>query len=139
MGAAVAKRVDEPVHELNTTPLIDVMLVLLILFILTIPIQTHSVDVDLPGRIDPPPAVRLDSNKVAIDPDGIVCWNGAPIALSQLRAALAETVRMPRPPELHVEPHAEARYAVVDEVLAVIRRADVESMGFVGNERYATF
>ena len=138
MGAAVAKPVDEPVHELNTTPLIDVMLVLLILFILTIPIQTHSVDVDLPSGIDPP-SIRLDSNKVAIGPDGTVRWNGAPVALSQLRAALAETVRMPRPPELHVEPHAEARYAVVDEVLAVIRRANVQSMGFVGNERYASF
>jgi biopolymer transport protein ExbD len=139
MGAAIATPVSEPIHELNTTPLIDVMLVLLIMFIITIPIQTHAVDIDLPAEGPPPPVPRPDRNKVAIEPDGTILWNGAPIAMSQLRAVLTQTARMPRPPELHVEPHAEARYEVVDEVLGVIRRADVPSMGLVGNERYTTF
>ena len=138
MSAAVAPRFDEPIHELNTTPLIDVMLVLLIMFIITIPIQTHAVDVDLPTAIEPTD-VRNDVNKVAVDPAGAVLWNGTAIRMDQLRVNLVATTRMQRPPELHVEPHAEARYEVVDQVLAVIRRSDVQSMGFVGNERYRSF
>ena len=139
MSTAVAAAVEEPIHELNTTPLIDVMLVLLIMFIITIPIQTHAVDVDLPTEGPPPPVPRADRNKVAIDANGAVLWNGAPVGMPQLRAVLTETARMRPTPELHVQPHPEARYAVVDEVLAVIKRADVPSMGFVGNERYRSF
>ena len=139
MSAAIATRADEPIHELNTTPLIDVMLVLLIMFIITIPIQTHAVDVDLPIEGPPPPTPRLDRNKVAIDANGTLFWNGAPASLPQLRAVIIDTARMRPSPELHVQPHPEARYAVVDEVLAVIKRAGVPSMGFVGNERYAGF
>ena len=137
MSAAVATRSDEPIHELNTTPLIDVMLVLLIMFIITIPLQTHAVDIDLP-KVEATD-VRNDVNKVAIDPAGAVLWNGAAIGMDQLRVNLAATTRMQRPPELQVEPHAEARYEVVDRVLAVIRRSDVQAMGFVGNERYRSF
>ncbi len=138
MSAAVTAPTDEPIHELNTTPLIDVMLVLLILFILTIPIQTHSVDVDLPG---PPPdvAVHAERNKIAVAADGAVLWNGATLDMRQLRAVLDRVAQMRPAPELQVEPHPEARYEKVDEVLATIRRAEIVSMGFVGNERYATF
>ena len=139
MGAAVSAPVDEPIHELNTTPLIDVMLVLLIMFIITIPIQTHAVDADLPTGPVEPRNFRPDVNKIAIDRAGGVLWNGMVITLPELRATLAATVRLSRPPELQVEPHSEARYETVDEVLAVIRRADVQSMGFVGNERYRSF
>lgn len=139
MSAALATRADEPIQELNTTPLIDVMLVLLIMFIITVPIQTHAVDMDLPTEGPPPPTPRLDRNKVAIDQNGTVLWNGVAVGMPQLRAVLAETGRIRPAPELHVEPHPEARYAVVDEVLGVIRRADVPSMGFVGNERYVSF
>ena len=139
MSAAVAARVDEPIHELNTTPLIDVMLVLLIMFIITIPIQTHAVDVDLPTEPVTVRDFRPDVNKIAVDPDGTVRWNGAAIAMPELRATLDATVRLSRPPELQVEPHPEARYEAVDEVLAVIWRAVVQSMGFVGNERYRSF
>ena len=140
MGAAIAAKVDEPIHELNTTPLIDVMLVLLIMFIITIPIQTHSVDIDLPTRPPPPDLpFNRERNKIAIDQDGTIRWNGTGIDLPQLRAVLARTAPLRPPPELQVEPHPEARYQRVDEVLAVIRRAEVTSMGFVGNERYAAF
>ncbi|HEY0324722.1 MAG TPA: biopolymer transporter ExbD [Allosphingosinicella sp.] len=139
MSTSVAAPVEEPIHELNTTPLIDVMLVLLIMFIITIPIQTHAVDVDLPGRRIEPRDFRTDVNKVAIDPGGAARWNGGVIGLPELRATLNATTRLSRPPELQVEPHPEARYEKVDEVLAVIRRADVPSMGFVGNERYRNF
>ena len=138
MSAAVAAPTDEPIHELNTTPLIDVMLVLLILFILTIPIQMHSVEIDLPGPpIDVP--VHPDRNKIAVDANGAVLWNGVPVDMAQLRTLLARLAPIRPAPELQVEPHPEARYEKVDEVLAVIRRADIVSMGFVGNERYRSF
>lgn len=132
---------DAPMSEMNTTPLIDVMLVLLIMFIITIPIQTHSVGVDLPQTpekaVQPP--VNMVKNKVAIDAQGVVHWNGAAIDRLTLRQYLAASLRLPVEPELQFQPDADARYVTVDEVLADIRRAGVTKMGFVGNERYASF
>lgn len=132
---------DAPMSEMNTTPLIDVMLVLLIMFIITIPIQTHSVGIDLP---QPQPKTSLPQpdpvkNKVTIDPWGIIRWNGAAVDRLTLRRYLAASLRLPVEPELQFEPDAQARYLIVDEVLADIRRAGVTRMGFVGNERYRAF
>ena len=124
--------------DINTTPLIDVMLVLLIMFIITIPIQTHSVSVDLPGP-PPPGIVDRTKNKIAIEPDGTILWNGASVSRGRLRQYLELTKRVQPAPELHLQPHPAARYKVVDEVLAITKRANVEAMGFVGNEAYANF
>jgi len=133
-----APRSDEQImSELNTTPLIDVMLVLLIMFIITIPIQTHSVQVDLPVGRDI--IVKTERNKLVIEQSGALLWNGRPISVEALGPTLHRLAGMDPQPELHFEPHAEARYARVDEVLAVIKRANVSTMGFVGNERYARF
>ena len=131
----------EPMMEINTTPLIDVMLVLLIMFIITIPIQTHAVKLDLPQNNpnDTPPPVDPIKNKVVITQAGAVLWNGTPVNLPQLRQYLDISQQMNPLPELHLEPEAEARYETVDEVLAVTKQARVEKMGFVGNERYQTF
>ncbi len=129
----------EPMMDINTTPLIDVMLVLLIMFIITIPIQTHAVKLDLPvddpNNQDPPPIDPV-KNKVTIDPAGTVFWNGSPVNLTVLRQYLDQTQVMNPIPELHLQPDPQARYVVVDEVLAVTKRAQVEKMGFVGNEAY---
>jgi biopolymer transport protein ExbD len=129
----------EPMMDINTTPLIDVMLVLLIMFIITIPVQTHAVKLDLPqADNNPPPLVQPDKNVVVILPDDTVLWNGAPVTMTLLRQYLNITAQMrPTPPELHLQPHANARYEMVDEVLAVTKRANVTAMGFVGNEYYA--
>lgn len=124
--------------EINTTPLIDIMLVLLIMFLVTIPIQTHAVKVDLPGA-PPIPNVDRMKNKIVIEPDGTILWNGAAVSRDQLRQYLALTKRFEPAPELHLEPHPAARYVVVDEVLALTKRENVESLGFVGNEAYADF
>ncbi|MFC4592730.1 ExbD/TolR family protein [Sphingobium tyrosinilyticum] len=133
-------QMEHPMGEMNTTPLVDVMLVLLIMFILTIPIQTHSVGVDLPqGRIERSVDMNLIKNKVSIDADGLIRWNGAAIDRITLRQYLAASLRMPVEPELQFEPDAAARYVAVDEVLADIRRAGVKKLGFIGNERYAQF
>ena len=129
----------EPMMDINTTPLIDVMLVLLIMFIITIPIQTHAVKLDLPvdSPNDTPPPVDPVKNKIVIEPSGTVLWNGTAVNELQLRQYLDITTTMTPTPELHIQPHPEARYVSVDQVLAVVKRANVTAMGFVGNEAYA--
>ena len=128
----------EPMLDVNVTPLIDVMLVLLIMFIITIPIQTHAVKLDLPvnQQNQPPPPIDPVKNKVVINAQDQVLWNGAPVSMQQLRAYLDTTQQMNPIPELHLQPDATARYETVDNVLAVTKRAHVQKMGFVGNEYY---
>ena len=129
---------DTPIMEINTTPLIDVLLVLLIMFITTIPLQSHAVKLDLPSgpvKILPDP-IR---NKVVITDAGAILWNGSPISRNGLRQTLALTTQMDPRPELHLQPEPDARYELVDEVLAVTKRTGVSKVGFVGNERYLTF
>ncbi len=127
--------------DINTTPLIDVMLVLLIMFIITIPLQTHAVKLDLPQDQpnQQPPPIDPVKNKIVITPANEVLWNGTPIDLVRLRQYLDVTQTMNPIPELHLQPDPNARYELVDEVLAVTKRARVEKMGFVGNEAYANF
>lgn len=128
----------EPMMEMNTTPLIDVMLVLLIMFIITIPIQTHAVKVDLPVN-DPnakQPPVNAEKNKITIDPLGTVAWNGTPVNEVTLRQYLDQTAAMAVEPELHFQPDRAAKYEVVDRTLAVIKRSNVSKLGFIGNEQY---
>ena len=128
----------EPMLDINTTPLIDVMLVLLIMFIITIPIQTHAVKLDLPINQpnQTPPPIDPVKNKVVVTAQGQILWNGSPVTPPQLRAYLDATQQMNPIPELHLQPDATARYELVDEVLAITKRARVQKMGFVGNEYY---
>ena len=131
----------EPMMDINMTPLIDVMLVLLIMFIITIPIQTHAVKLDLP--VDqpntPPPPIDPVKNKVVITAQGQILWNGSAVSPEQLRQYLELSQQIQPIPELHLQPEPEARYELVDEVLAITKRAHVEKMGFVGNEAYMNF
>jgi len=140
MAMSAGQEDGEPMMEMNTTPLIDVMLVLLIMFIITIPIQTHAVKIDLP-QSTPPTDTPIDTvkNKVSIDPAGTIMWNGTPIDLLTLRQYLNESLKLPVEPELQFQPDAQTRYVVVDQVLAEIKRAGVTKMGFVGNEQYGAF
>jgi biopolymer transport protein ExbD len=130
-----------PMMDINTTPLIDVMLVLLIMFIITIPVQTHAVKLDLPvdQPTDQPPPIDPVKNKVVVTAQNTILWNGTPVSQEQLRQYLEVTQQMNPIPELHLQPEPNARYVLVDEVLAVTKRANVEKMGFVGNEAYSTF
>lgn len=129
---------DEPMMDINTTPLIDVMLVLLIMFIITIPVQTHAVKLDLPQSLpnQPPPPVDPIKNVVRIDPNSTIYWNGTPISPVTLKSYLRQTTQMDPEPELHMEPDPNAPYGTVDQVLAVAKQSQVTKMGFVGNERY---
>ena len=128
----------EPMMEINTTPLIDVMLVMIIMLIITIPPQTHAVKLDLPQNTpnQEPPPVDPIKNKIVITQDGGVLWNGANVNLEHLRVYLEASQQMNPVPELHLQPEPDARYEVVDEVLAVTKRANVTKMGFVGNDAY---
>jgi biopolymer transport protein ExbD len=138
MAGAVSASETEPMMDINTTPLIDVMLVLLIMFIITIPIQTHAVKLDLPvdSPNNQPPPIDPVKNKIVISGNGQVMWNGEVVDLVRLRQYLDITQTMNPTPELHLQPDPQARYELVDEVLAVTKRANVEKMGFVGNEAY---
>ena len=125
-----------PMSEMNTTPLIDVMLVLLIMFIITVPTQTHEVELALAGK--PPPIelpIRL-KNELAMDRGGALAWNGQSVSDGQLAALLDEVASRDKQPEVHFRPDEAARYARVDEVLAVAARSGATGFGFVGNEKY---
>jgi len=128
----------EPMLDVNVTPLIDVMLVLLIMFIITIPIQTHAVKLDLPVNQpnQTPPPVNPIKNVLSINAQDQVLWNGGAVTMPQLRSYLDATQQMNPVPELHLQPDATARYEIVDKVLAVTKQAHVQKMGIVGNEYY---
>ncbi len=131
----------EPMLEMNMTPLIDVLLVLIIMFIITIPIQSHAVKLDLPQNqesVEPPPVDPV-KNKIVVTQAGAILWNGAPVDQNTLRTYLDTSQQMNPIPELHLQPEPDAAYGLVDEVLAITKRAKVEKMGFVGNEAYMNF
>lgn len=136
---SLAIRDPQPMMEMNTTPLIDVLLVLIILFIITIPIQTNAVKFDLPQKSVTPLDSHAVRNLLTIAPDGTARWNGTAADNATLRATLRATGAMQPQPELHLRPDAEARYERVDEVLAMTKRAQITRMGFVGNEAYGSF
>jgi biopolymer transport protein ExbD len=140
MQTTGANQSGEPMMDINMTPLIDVLLVLIIMLIITIPPQTHAVKLDLPqDQSNPnPPPIEPIKNKVVVTPEGAVLWNGTPVSLTQLRQYLDVTQQMDPIPELHLQPDPNARYLVVDQVLAVTKQAKVSKMGFVGNEAYMT-
>ncbi len=138
MAMSGGKEDGEPMMEMNMTPLIDVLLVLLIMFIITIPIQTHAIKVDLPVNSPNPPQNPVDpeKNKISIDAAGTVAWNGSPVDEVTLRQYLDQTAGMNPEPELHFQPDPQARYEVVDRTLAVIKRSAISKLGFIGNEQY---
>ncbi|EIZ79711.1 biopolymer transport ExbD transmembrane protein [Novosphingobium sp. Rr 2-17] len=131
-----------PMMDMNTTPLIDVMLVLLIMFIITIPVATHSIDIDLPVASPPnpnPPKIDPVKNKVMLTQDNMILWNGNPIDENTLRNSLEATTRMNPEPELQFQPAPEASYELSAGVLQVIKASAVSKFGFVGNEQFANF
>ena len=136
MRYSLQSAVQQPMIEMNTTPLIDVMLVLLIMFITTIPIQTHSAKLDLPSCAECPKVNAL-KNEIVITRSDAILWNGQPISEAGLRYDLRWTQQMKPMPELHLRPAPDARYEAVDQVLAIIKGERVEKFGFVGNEAYA--
>lgn len=134
-GSSLGK--PEAMVDINTTPLIDVMLVLLIMLIITVPIQLHSVNLDLPVARPPPSLVEPEVVKIDIDPRSVIYWNGE--ALPD-RAALDARLRLakvqPVQPELHLRPDRAAKYDVVAGVMASAQRMGLTRIGIVGSEQF---
>lgn len=128
-----------PMGEMNTTPLIDVMLVLLIMFIITIPVQTHAVKLDLPPPSNLPNDIKPDFNQVDIDFLNTIYWNDEEVTLQQLNIYLRQVGAIQpaeAQPELRLRPDQLSRYEVVNQVMAAAQQAGIQKMGFVGNEAY---
>ena len=141
MGMSGGKLDGEPMLDMNMTPLIDVLLVLLIMFIITIPVATHSVDIDLPSGEPPPLDIQIDpvKNKLVLTQDGQILWNAVPLSPGELVTTLQATLAEPVEPELQFEPEAQASYELAARVLQIIKSSGVTKFGFVGNERYRVF
>jgi biopolymer transport protein ExbD len=141
MAMSGGKDDGSPMMEMNTTPLIDVMLVLLIMFIITIPVATNSVTVNLPAATPPPPNVVVQpiKNKLVLTQTNAILWNGSPITFGNLVSLLQATKAMPVEPELQFQPEPYANYEIANQVIKIISDSKVTKFGFVGNENYATF
>lgn len=128
---------DEVMIDINTTPLIDVMLVLLIMLIITIPIQTHAVKMNMPIG-DPPPLIKEPTIvKLDVDFDGTVYWNGQALPdLATLQSRLADIASQADQPEVHLRPNKLVKYEHVASVLASAQRLGVTKIGMVGNEQF---
>ena len=131
----------EPMMEMNTTPLIDVMLVLLIMFIITSPVATHAVPIDLPQATPPDQTQVIDpiKNKLVLTAGNEILWNGAPTTQGQLVSLLSQTRTMATEPELQFQPEEYASYELANQVIKVIKVSGVTKFGFVGNEQFANF
>jgi len=137
VGSSNSSGEPEVILDVNTTPLIDVMLVLLVMLIITIPIQLHSVNLNMPTGNPPPPLVKPDVVKLDIDPTGKVYWNAE---LMENRDMLEERLRYAASvavqPELHLRPDKNAKYEVVAMVMASAQRLGLTKIGIVGSEQF---
>ena len=136
-GMSTKQAEGDPMMEINMTPLIDVMLVLLTLLIITLPIQTHAVKLDMPmghppqSLINPPPPVNL-----TVDFDGTILWNGTVVSRSTLDSYFLDAGLADPQPEIHLNPNKLARYDTVAKVLADAQRLGVKKIGFTGLDQY---
>jgi biopolymer transport protein ExbD len=140
MAMSGGKDDGQPMMEMNTTPLIDVMLVLLIMLIMTLPPVTNSVNIDLPTPSTVPTNnVEPIKNKIVLSDKDEILWNGLAINDSQLVANLQQTLTFAVEPELQFEPEPNASYNLSSQVLNIIKGSGVTKFGFVGNEKYRVF
>ena len=136
MGMSIGGGEDEPMMDINMTPLIDVMLVLLIMFIITIPVMTHAVKLDMPRATNAPSLSQPVVINLEIDFDGTVLWNGTPVDIEALEGYFRREAAIDPQPELHIRPSKRATYDVVARVLASAQRNGMRKIGFVGNEQF---
>jgi biopolymer transport protein ExbD len=122
---------DEVMNEINMTPLVDVMLVLLIIFIITVPVMKHSVNIDLPRATSTPQDTKPETIRLSVDAQGQYFWNELPIAEQQLQLRLQEAAARNPQPELHLRGDKEARYEWVAQALAAAQRAGLRKIGFI--------
>ena len=126
-----------PMMEINTTPLIDVMLVLIVVLIISIPIMTHATKLDMPQTNNPPPPVRPEVIQIDIDFDGTIVWNGTPVSLQQVDGYFSSESSKDPQPEIHLNPDGMAKYDVVAKVLAAAQRNRMTKIGFVNISEFS--
>ena len=137
VGSSGGSGEPEVMMEINTTPLIDVMLVLIIMLIITIPIQTHAVKLNMPVGNPPPPPTPPEVVQIDVDFDGTILWNGTIIPTpEELEAKLTAAASQPVQPEVHLRPNKLVLYKSVAYVMASAQRLGVTKMGIVGNEQF---
>jgi biopolymer transport protein ExbD len=137
VGSASSSGDPEVMMDINTTPLIDVMLVLLVMIIITIPVQLHSVNLNMPTGNPPPPPVLPEIVKLDIDRTGSVYWNAEVVPdRATLEAKMNEAAAKPLQPEVHLRPDKAAKYAVVAGVMASAQRIGLTKIGIVGSEQF---
>ena len=125
---------DEVMNEINMTPLVDVMLVLLIIFIITVPVMKHSVNVDLPRAENTPEETKPETIQLAILSDGSYNWNGKAISDAELEQNLqAEAVKEPQP-ELHIRGARDVMYEKVAQAMAAAQRSNMKKIGFITDQ-----
>lgn len=128
---------DEPMMDINTTPLIDVMLVLLIMLIITIPIQLHAVNLNMPNGNPPPSDLKPEVLRIDIDERSTVLWNGEAVAeLEEVERRFEQVAAQPVQPEVHLRPDKRARYNVVAGVMASAQRSGLTKLGIMGSEQF---
>ena len=124
-----------PMSEINTTPLVDVMLVLLVIFIITAPLLTHAVKIDLPHASSQPLTDKPEIISLAIDAAGTMYWNDVPMAKSELKAKLLENANKKPQPELQIRADKETRYQVLAEIMADAQNTGITKVGFVSEPK----
>ena len=137
VGTGSSSGEPEAMMDINTTPLIDVMLVLIIMLIITIPVQLHSVNLNMPAGNPPPPTQEPVVVTIDVDFDGTILWNGEALPTREaLQAKLVQAAAQADQPEVHVRPNKLVEYKFVAEVLAESQRLGVSKLGMVGNEQF---
>jgi len=137
IAAGGATRDPDVMIDINTTPLIDVMLVLIIMLIITIPIQTHAVKLNMPVGSPPPPLVPPEVTTIEIDFDGTFIWNGQVLdGRQQLESYLYVAANAPVQPEIHLRPNKLVKYERVATVMASAQRLGLTKVGLIGNEQF---
>jgi biopolymer transport protein ExbD len=121
--------------DINTTPLIDVMLVLLVMLIITIPIQLHAVNLEMPVGV-PPSNVEPQKVQIDIDEKSVVYWQGLPVDAAQLDADMTQIAQQPVPPDIHIRPNKDCQYAVFANVLATTKRKGLNKVAVIGSEQF---
>ena len=126
----------EIIMDINTTPLIDVMLVLLVMLIITIPIQLHAVNLEMPVGVPPSNLIKPEKVLINIDDKSTVYWQGLPVTAQELEEKMAQLGLLPMQPEVHIHPHKNCQYAVFANVLSTSKRKGLSKLAVIGSEQF---
>jgi biopolymer transport protein ExbD len=136
IGNSNASGEPQVMMEINTTPLIDVMLVLLVMLIITIPIQLHAVNLEMPVGAPPTSLIKPDKIQIDIDDKSVVYWQGLPVTAKELETNMTAAAKLAVQPEVHLRPNAAAQYAVFANVLSSTKRIGLNKIAVIGSEQF---